>query len=70
MELFHECVDGITTRYWLHRPGIEPWWGRDFPHSSKPTLGPTQPSVQWVSGLPRRGAATGALRSPPTPLYY
>jgi hypothetical protein len=22
--------------------------GRDFPHLSRPTLGPTQPPVQWV----------------------
>jgi hypothetical protein len=23
-------------------------WGRDFPYLSRPTLGPTQPAVQWV----------------------
>jgi hypothetical protein len=37
---------GIATRYGLEGPGIESRWGRDFPHLSKPALGPTQSSVQ------------------------
>jgi hypothetical protein len=44
---------GIATRYGLEDPGIESRWWRDFPHPSRPTLGPAQPPIQWVSGLSR-----------------
>jgi hypothetical protein len=39
--------------YGLDGLGIESWWGRDFPHLSKPALRPTQPPVQWVTTLSR-----------------
>ena len=45
---------GIVTRYGLDGSGIESRWGRDFPHPSRPTLGPIQPPVQWVPGLSLR----------------
>ena len=44
---------GIATRYGLEGPGIESRWGRDFPHLSRPALGPTQSPVQLVPGLSR-----------------
>ena len=60
---------GIATRYWLDGPGIESQWERDFPHHSRPTLGPTQPPIKWVPGLlpkvkrPGRGVNHPSLSS-------
>ena len=43
---------GIATRYGLDGPGIESRWD-EILRPSRPTLGPTQPPVQWVPGLSR-----------------
>jgi hypothetical protein len=58
---------GIATGYGLDGPGIESWWGRDFPHLSRPALGPTQPPVQWVLGLSRGRKRQGRDADPSPP---
>ena len=55
MKMGRDSSVGIATHYGLDGPGIESRWGegRGFPHPSTPALGPTQPPVQWVPGLPQ-----------------
>ena len=51
----------IVTDYGLDGPGIVSRWGEIF-RPSRPTMGPTQPPVQWVprlsKGKVRPGLAT------------
>jgi len=59
----------IATGYGLGCPGIELRWKRDFPQLSRLDLRPTQPSVQWVTGLSWGWRAAGAWRWPLIPFY-
>ena len=61
-------VVGIATSYGLDGPKIESPWGRDFPHLSRPALGPTQPPVQWVPGLSWGGKEWPGRDTDPPPL--
>jgi hypothetical protein len=40
-----------ATGYGPDGSGIEFRWEQDFPHLSRPVLGPTQPPVKWVPGV-------------------
>ena len=70
MDMCENSSVSIATGYGLDGPGIESPWGRDFPHLSRPALGPTLPPVQWVPGLsgvkerPERDAEPSPLLVP------
>ena len=45
VEICRDSSVGITTLYGLEGPGVQSRWVRDFPHLSRPALGPTRPSM-------------------------
>jgi hypothetical protein len=57
---WYSIVD-IVTHCGLYGTRIESQWGRDFLHSSRPALGPTQTPGLWVLVLLPGGKMTGVL---------
>ena len=63
------AMNKLTLQHlWCCTDHIESRWKQDFPHLSRPALGPTQPPVQWVRGFPRFKERPGceADLSPPS----
>jgi hypothetical protein len=48
-----DSIVGIVTPFGLQNWGSNPGGGPALPHSTRPAIGPTQPSVQSVPGLSR-----------------
>jgi len=55
LRLDRDSSVGIATRYGLDGPGTESRWGRDFPHLSRPALGPTRRPIRSVPCFSGRG---------------
>jgi len=58
--LLHKGGPG-EARYGLGGTGIKFRLGRDFPHPSRPALGPTRSFVQWTPGRSRGLSGRGVV---------
>jgi len=58
---------GIATSYGLDGPGIESRWRRDFPHLSRPALGPTLPQYNGYRVFPGGKVPPGRDADPSPP---
>jgi len=52
---------GIANRYRPDGSRCESRWGRDYSHTSRQAMGPTQPPVQRVWGLSRGYSGRGVV---------
>ena len=57
-------VVDIATGYWLDGLGIESRWGRDFPHLTRPDLGPTQPPTMGTGSFAGVKSGRGVMLTP------
>ena len=57
----------ICDSYGLDGPGIESRWGRDFPHMSRPALGPTHSPVNGYRVSPGGKKRPGRDADPSSP---
>ena len=60
----HDSLVDIATGYGLEGPGIETRWDRDFPHLSRPALGPTQPMYNGYRVFPGGKERPGRAADP------
>jgi hypothetical protein len=60
-------AQSVATGYGLDGPGIETRWGRDFPHLSITSLGPTQPLVNGYRVFPGGRKRPGRDDNPSLP---